>query len=381
MEGDNKRMQWVELRLPSSREFLRFIGWGIGRIIFSIWMFVLSSVRVLLKTALSIIDQMEKGTDKILGIYDQLPHSGISHHYLTHQNQDDSIQLLPVTDILAEIEGKQLMIIGEMGTGKSTIAQYLAYTVGTKVKVYECEGTPDDWAGLEVIGKGEDWSAIEEGMQADLDDLSNQMKIRNQRGDNALSGTEKVIICEEYPELVNKVPSSGEWLERHARRGRKARRFTILLSQYDRVGAWGLEGKADLAEAFFRIRLGKKAVSHARSLKNNKLVEWLKQDRRHCLLDDYPCILPVYREMKAVTHRLLPAPQNDQIKMAVTQSKPGLQPFLTENNIRENPITGVVKACLDADFSDSRIIKEVLGYKGTSYQAGKQLLEDIKRSL
>ncbi len=380
MDGE-KRLQWVELRLPSAREFLRFIGWGVGRILFSVWLFTLTAARVLLRTLLAIVDQMEKGTDKVLGIYDQLPHSGISHHYLTSQKQDELITFTPIADILSEIEGKQLMIIGEMGTGKSTIAQYLAYSVGTRVKVYECEGTPDDWQGLEVIGEGEDWGAIEDGMRADLEDLSNQMKIRQSRGDNALAGTEKIIICEEYPELVNKVPSSGEWLERHARRGRKARRFTILLSQYDRVSAWGLEGKADLAEAFFRIRLGKKAVSHARSLKNTQLVEWLRQDRRHCLLDDFPCVLPVYREMKAVTHRLLPSPENAPQKTAVTHSEPELQPFLTDNNIQDSAIAGVVKSCLDADFSDSRIIKEVLGYKGSNYQAGKQLLEEVKRSL
>jgi hypothetical protein len=163
------------------------------------------------------------------------------------------------------------MIIGEMGPGKSTLAQYLAYTVGGVVRVYECEGTPTDWQGLEVIGKGEDWGAIEHGMAEDLEDLSDQLKIRTERGDAALVGTERVIIAEEYPELVAKVPSSGEWLERHARRGRKAQRFTILLSQYDRVAAWGLEGKSDLADAFFRIRLGKKAQAHAKSLKNQIL--------------------------------------------------------------------------------------------------------------
>jgi nicotinamide riboside kinase len=104
-----------------------------------------------------------------------------------------------ITDIITAIEGRQVMIIGEMGTGKSTLAQYIAYSVGGSVKVYECEGTPDDWQGLEVIGKGEDWQAIEQGMQADLEDLSNQMQIRNEKGDNHLIGTDKVIIMRGIP--------------------------------------------------------------------------------------------------------------------------------------------------------------------------------------
>ena len=101
---------------------------------------------------------------------------------------------------------------------------------------------------------------------------------------------------------MTKVESSAEWLERHARRGRKARRFTILLSQYDRVAAWGLEGKSDLGDAFYRWRLGKKAVAFAKSLKNDNLVNWLKIDRFHCLLDDPPCKLPLHREMQRVMY-------------------------------------------------------------------------------
>jgi hypothetical protein len=92
----------------------------------------------------------------------------------------------------------------------------LEAVLGGRVKVYECEGTPTDWLGLEVVGKGENWMAIERGMLEDLEDLSNQMKTRNERGDGALEGTERVIIVEEYPELVSKVPSSGEWLERYS---------------------------------------------------------------------------------------------------------------------------------------------------------------------
>ncbi|NJL65351.1 MAG: hypothetical protein HC903_30700 [Methylacidiphilales bacterium] len=267
------------------------------------------------------------------------------------------------------------MVIGEMGTGKSTLAQYLAYSVGGSVKVYECEGTPDDWQGLEVIGKGEDWQAIEQGMQADLDDLSSQMQIRNEKGDNHLVGTDKVIICEEYPELVNKVDCSGEWLERHARRGRKARRFTILLSQYDRVAAWGLEGKADLAEAFAKLRLGKKAVTHAKSIKREDLIDWLKQDRSHCLIDDLPCKLPQYREMKAVTQRLSLPPQKTYFQSPEPIAQSELQPILTDSQPPEKSQINAVKACLETGLSDSKIVKEILGYKGGNFNSGMEVLK------
>lgn len=375
-----RRIEWIDLRFPTVGESLRFVGWAVGRAGFSIWLFSLNTVRAICKITINLVDQTEKASRNLLDVYSQMPHMGImgSEYMDTTATLISDIQ--PIADLIAAIEGKQLMVIGEMGTGKSTIAQYLAYSVGGKVKVYECEGTPDDWKGLEVVGKGEDWEAIEAGMQADLDDLSNQMKIRNERGDAALTGTEKVIICEEYPELVSNVESSGEWLARHARRGRKALRFTILLSQYDRVSAWGLEGKSDLADAFYRLRLGKKAVAHAKSLKREDLVDWLKQDRSHCLLDDEPCKLPPYREMKSVTQRLLIPASLPPVVTAEPPMQQGFQPIEPPPELTTDAVKKAVKACLDAGFSDSKVIKEVLGFKGEKYQEGKQILEQIRNA-
>jgi energy-coupling factor transporter ATP-binding protein EcfA2 len=370
---------WIRLHLPGWQHLGRYLLWGIGRVGFSAWLFSLHGIKQACKLGVYVVDMTERGSLKLLDVYDQLPHMGQLASAI-------EVKALPVTDEIGEvvtdivgmIEGKQLMIIGEMGSGKSTIAQYLAYTVGGRVKVYECEGTPTDWQGLEVIGRGEDWDAIEQGMLADLDDLSSQIKTRLDKGDAALVGTERVIICEEYPELVSKVPSSGEWLERHARRGRKARRFTILLSQYDRVSAWGIEGKSDLGDAFYRLRLGKKAVQHAKSLKNEVLVDWLRSDRSHCLLDDMPCKLPNYREMKAVTQRLqIPASFTLPVTAEMTVQT-AFQPVETPEIDLPDPVIRAVRACLTAGMAESRVIKEVLGYEGSRYQLGKALLQQLR---
>lgn len=376
-----EKTNWIRLELPNWQQLGKFVLWSGGRVILSGWLFSLYGTTVLCKGIIHIAELIRQGTLRIITIYDQLPYMGVPLQNVidaTAVTVNETLEI--ITDLITAIQGRQLMIIGEMGTGKSTIAQYLAYTIGGRVKVYECEGTPDDWQGLEVIGKGEDWAAIEAGMQADLADLSNQMQLRNEKGDAALNGTERVIICEEYPELVSKVDSSGEWLERHARRGRKGRRFTILLSQYDRVAAWGLEGKSDLADAFYRLRLGKKAVAHAKSLKNEALVIWLQSDRSHCLLDDYPCKLPPYREMKAVTQRLQIAPGNTATVTTETTAQQDFQLIVTAETAPPEATIRAAKACLGAGFSDSKIIKEILGYQGGQYQKGKELLESIKKS-
>ncbi|MCM0591326.1 MAG: hypothetical protein KA716_31945 [Gloeotrichia echinulata DEX184] len=378
---------WVELHLPNAKTLGRYLAWGVGRVMFSTTISSVVVTRNTLKMGIILCDWLEGGVKNLLKIYDALPYGGTPMTQVIEASAkvlDEPLQI--ITDIITAIEGKQVMIIGEMGTGKSTLAQYLAYTVGGAVKVYEPEGTPDDWKGLEVTGKGEDWSAIDEGMSADLEDLSNQLKIRNEKGDAALVGTDRVIIAEEYPELVTKVASSGEWLERHARRGRKARRFTILLSQYDRVSAWGLEGKGDLAEAFFRIRLGKKAQAHAKVLKNERLVEWLKADKSHCLLDDQPLKLPPYREMKAATMRgsttipqLLP---NNPIQpnFGVEQSPEAL-PEADSSDLfsQEGRLLWRMIQRYGEGKSDSQVVTEVMGFTGNRYAKGMDLLQRFRR--
>jgi energy-coupling factor transporter ATP-binding protein EcfA2 len=371
---------WIKIVLPRPGHIGRFMLWGTGRVVFSGCLFCVDATSHTLTICNTLLRWTRQSIINLVRVYDQLPYAGTYGQNIidvTAQTLDEPEEI--ITDIVEAIEGKQVMVIGEMGSGKSSVAQYLAYTVGGQVKVYEPEGTPEDWSGLEVIGKGEDWELINESMQADLDDLSNQMKLRMEQGDKAITGTERVIICEEYPELVRKVAVSGEWLERHARRGRKARRFTILLSQYDRVAAWGLEGKADLQEAFFKLRLGKKAVSHAKQLKNDQLVDWLRSDRSHCLLDDYPCKLPSYREMKAVTKQLYQLPGNQSPVIAETTVQQELEPIVSPEKLDREVVFRVVKACTEAGFSDSKIIKEFLGYQGSQYQQGKEILADMRR--
>lgn len=372
---------WVQLRLPALQQFGRFLLWGSGRLCFSGTLFVLDASSATLTMTQTGIKWVRGSLINLLRIYDQIPYMG-THAQNIIEASAIEISTEPeeiITDVIEAIQDKQVMVIGEMGTGKSTLAQYLAYSVGGQVKVYEPEGTPEDWQGLEVVGKGENWNAIEAGMQDDLEDLSNRIQRRMKEGGKFLEGSEQVVICEEYPELVNKVSCSGEWLDRHARRGRKARRFTVLLSQYDKVAAWGLEGKSDLSEAFFKIRLGKKALSHAKSLKNDELVNWLKQNRSHCLIDDNPCKLPPYREMKTVIARPLLDQRTPVEKSPVKPLKTPSEADLEEKFSESDAFLWRLILKYGEGKSDSTIVTEILGMTGKKYGEGKDLLERLRR--
>lgn len=361
--------EWIDI----SYSIKQWAKWAGIRLVVVTPVIVLEGGYWLTKGLNCLFDSARKSYYKLLTVYDALPYQGMPGTAMeaTTARLISQCSIEPINDIFAEIEGKQLMILGEMGSGKSTIAQYFAYTVGGKVKVYECEGTPEDWQGLEVIGKGEDWEAINQAMEEDLEDLTAQLKTRTEKGDAALAGSEKVIIVEEFPELVTKCDASGEWLDRHARRGRKARRFTILLSQYDRVSAWGMEGKSDLLDAFRRLRLGKKAVNHARSLKRDDLVEWLRADRSRALLDDEPVTLPSYREMKLVTQRV-PILTGSSAVTTTELARTEIDPD------SELTLWRAISAHLAAGRGESWVIKEILGYQGSSYQKGREIFQALK---
>ncbi|MCC5606656.1 hypothetical protein LC612_07610 [Nostoc sp. CHAB 5834] len=152
------------------------------------------------------------------------------------------------------------------------------------------------------------------------------------------------------------------------------------------TAAWGLEGKSDLADAFFRIRLGKKAIAHAKSLKNEQLINWLKADQSHCLLDDYPFKLPPYREMKAVITRngsTIVQPYSDNAinpqKSPKNDLKPALRADLEENCSENDRVIWRLIQRLGGGKSDSAIVTEVLGFTGKRYGEGAALLERLRR--
>ncbi len=206
----------------------------------------------------------------------------------------------PVTNIREATKGRHLIILGDTGTGKTTTAQYVAVenslAGSVQVKVYDCEGMFKTLPGWQLIGAGENFDAINASMAADLDNLS----IFFQTGQPEAKEPTDIYIGEEFPDIVDQCDNASSWVDRHSRRGRKAGRFLILLSQYDQIAAFGLEGKSSLIKNFRIIRLGKFALAHAKRLKNPALVKWLEQSMSHCLINDSPLQLPSYEEMTRI---------------------------------------------------------------------------------
>jgi hypothetical protein len=155
-----------------------------------------------------------------------------------------------------------------------------------------------------------------------------------------------------------------------------------------------MEGKSDLLDCFYRLRLGRKAINHAKSLKRSDLVDWLASSRSHALLDNDPVILPDYREMIRVIQSFqrgytqLP-PQLSQGYTTTTEITPELPPEATENQgfqvleagFSESPesLLERILAAFDDEKSDDWIAKNIFGATGgNSYYKAKDRIAKIR---
>lgn len=377
-----ERQAWVEMPLPDWRALAKFGGWALGRVIFGAGIFTISSTKAVLKVLIYCCDCLEAGSKKLLLVYDALPLMGVPLQSVVAEIQPKLAQAqdLQTIDLLEAIDGKHVFIIGDTGTGKSSLAQWLAYRLGGEVTVYDPDASPDEWQGLKVIGRKGNFAAIQEAMEADLEELQRRIELRGESGDRALLGLESTTIAEEFPLLASEVEIASDWLIKHGNRGRKPKRCIIALSQTDAVKSLGIEGEGQARKNFRYVRLGKFAVDHAKKLGDASIEAWLKAGKYRCMVEDQPCQLPDTKIYGQVTTRLHQQPGSQNVVTAETTVQQAFREIVTAENALPESTIRAVKACLEANFSDSKIIKEILGYQGGQFQKGRQILEQIKKS-
>ena len=377
-----ERQAWVEMPLPDWRALAKFGGWALGRVIFGAGMFTISSTKIVLKVLIYCCDCLEVGSKKLLLVYDALPLMGVPLQSVVAEIQPKSAlgQDLQTIDLLEAIDGKHVFIIGDTGTGKSSLAQWLAYRLGGEVTVYDPDASPDEWQGLKVIGRKGNFEGIQEAMEADLEELQRRIELRGESGDKALIGLESTTIAEEFPLLASEVDIASDWLIKHGNRGRKPKRCIIALSQTDAVKSLGIEGEGQARKNFRYVRLGKFAVDHAKKLGDASIETWLKAGKYRCMVEDQPCQLPDTKNYGQVTTQLHQQTGLQDAVTVETTVQQGFQAIATAENALSEATIRAVKACLEAGFSDTKIVKEILGYQGGQFGRGKQLLEKIKKS-
>jgi hypothetical protein len=211
--------------------------------------------------------------------------------YQPNQNEivTASVETVNITEINQRVHG---IILGATGSGKSTIATWLAMQLNGDIVVLDPHATPDDWNGLEVIGAGRNYATIADFMRFSMKMMNDRYEERNQ---GKKKFNQLTIIVDEFPAIAASKEAGKickEWLKTLAREARKVGMKLLILTQGAEVKSMGIEGEGSLRASFCYLRLGELAIAHAKSLKDDHLLTEVKRLKRPCMIDDAIAILP-----------------------------------------------------------------------------------------
>lgn len=281
-------------------------------------------------------------------------------------------QIEPVP-IESASDATHLAIVAETGAGKSTLVQYLAGRLGGQIAVYDSDAKPEEWQGLDVIGRAGNFRAIAAAMRLDLKELQRRTELRGQGLD---VGESINLICEEYSTVRDELKENdkdntpNDWLKKLLRRGRKYGIRVILVSQQFSVEALGIQGQGDLRRNLKVIRLGKVAIEYAQTLGDESVVEWLKQQRRPAMLENQPTQIPDLSNFQP-TYNTIAVSQKTQSPQRFTAS------VEAQGVDKEQQKAVEVKRLLEGGKTKTFVIESYLGFKGRRFNEGKEYLENL----
>jgi hypothetical protein len=221
-------------------------------------------------------------------------------------SQPEIVTPVKYAPIESSLKKPHLMILGETGSGKSTICKYLVSQVNAPCLIIDPHASPIDWRGFVVTGSGRNYGDI----ATEFERLANLMQIRYEARDKGISQFEPlIVIIDEFPAIASSLGKGAtDTVKLLAREARKVSIRMCLLSQGAEVKTLGLEGEGSIRECFAMLRLGNFALSHGKSLKDKSIGEAVEIQDRPAMLDQLPCNLPVLSD--AQTLPVLPLPSD-----------------------------------------------------------------------
>jgi ABC-type cobalamin/Fe3+-siderophores transport system ATPase subunit len=193
-------------------------------------------------------------------------------------------------DIKAALSKPHILVLGETGSGKSTLVKYLVSHASAPSIVLDSHAAPDDWQGMNVIGMGRNYKAIAE----EVDRLVELMDSRYEaRGNGQKQFEPLLVLIDEFPAAAATLGKKfTEQIMLIVREARKVQIRLIILSQGSEVKSLGIEGQGSIRECFAIVSLGKFASDRAKSLKDDQVKTFIAAAQFPAMLDDLPCELP-----------------------------------------------------------------------------------------
>ena len=212
---------------------------------------------------------------------------------------------------LGELNFHHLMILAPTGWGKSTVAHYILDHLNGDQIIVDPHATPKTWGGLPVAGQGRNYEEIKTFFELSLKEMNDRYQRRN-KGDTNYS--KLYILLDEFPAIAKAIGGDEfkEWVQVMLCEARKVKISLIMLSQGKSVKTLGLEGQSELLENLTIIRGKGFAKSHARSLKDESLQDWLAEQERPATIDDDRLIVPDLSSYKPLLNTI---PTDESLKL------------------------------------------------------------------
>lgn len=152
-----------------------------------------------------------------------------------------------------------VILLGESGSGKSVTAKAMATVarqVGRVVAI-DPHAMPNEWDGLEVVGAGRDYQAIDGFFSGAVKEMANRYKLRTK---GQATFQRLTIIIDETTSIAQHCNNWEQFFSDIATEGRKVEIRLIILIHGKGVKVLKLEGRGDLRHNLSFIRLGEHAI-------------------------------------------------------------------------------------------------------------------------
>lgn len=230
----------------------------------------------------------------------------------------------PVTlsDIKKALSKPHILVLGETGSGKSTLVKFLVSHAAAPSIVLDSHAAPDDWQNMNVIGMGRNYRAIGEAVSQLVVFMDARYQARSQ-GQKQFEPL--LVLIDEFPAAAaNLGKAFTDNIMLLVRESRKVSIRLIILSQGSEVKTLGIEGQGSIRECFAIVAIGKFATDKAKTLKDEQVKQFIESAQYPAMLDDLPCELP---KIDRVSLPVLPLPSDYQMLIADNAIAPEIEPI------------------------------------------------------